>query len=260
MRIHTIKKLSSGKYKVSFEDGKEVLTYDEVLLKDNLLYKEEIDESYFQELQKETLFYDLYQKMVKKISTRMRSTYEIERLLEKEEVSEKEKAQILEKLKEAHLLDDAIFAKAYVSDRMRLSSDGPRKIRKGLMEEHIQEEIIEEALQDIKEEEVFEKLKALIMKKVSLNHKYSSYFLKQKLTSEFQNLGYDREMIQSILDTVSFDNENIMQKEANRVYERLKKKYEGVELQKKLKEKLFQKGFCMSDISAFLEESGIESS
>ena len=37
MKISKIKKLSNGKYKIKFDDMSEITTWDEVILKENLL-------------------------------------------------------------------------------------------------------------------------------------------------------------------------------------------------------------------------------
>ena len=44
MKIDKIKKMSNNKYKIYFDDGDVLETYDEVIINTNLLYKKEIDE------------------------------------------------------------------------------------------------------------------------------------------------------------------------------------------------------------------------
>ena len=87
------------------------------------------------------------------------------------------------------------------------------------------------------------------MKKINSNHNNSNYMLKQKLIYELSNNGYDKEMIINLFDSMSNNDENIAQKEYNKIYEKLSKKYEGNELKNKVKQKMYQKGFSYDIIS-----------
>lgn len=259
MKIQKIKKLNSGKYKIEFENGDKLSTYDDVILKNQLLFHKEVDVETFQQLNKDTEYFDVYNKMLKKITTKLRSEKEIKKFLEKEKnsLSLKEQTSIIKKLKEIGMINDLAFAKAYASDRIFLSNEGPYKIRRGLEEHDICEEYIEEAMNSIKEEEIEKKLQKIIVKKIKLNKKHSSYMLKQKLLAELSSNGFSKEMISRIFDENSNQNDNVIEKEAGRIYEKLARKYEGRELAQKLKEKLYQKGFSMTDINCVLEEKNL---
>ena len=67
MVIHKIKKLGNGKYQLIIGNHHKVTTYDEVILKYNLLYKKEIDSELLDQIFSETSFYDVYTKAVKYI-------------------------------------------------------------------------------------------------------------------------------------------------------------------------------------------------
>ena len=77
MKITKLKKLSNGKYKIELSNGDKITTYDEVILKYNLLYKKEIDMSLIKDLTQDNNYYDNYNKAIKFIGIRFRSTYEI---------------------------------------------------------------------------------------------------------------------------------------------------------------------------------------
>lgn len=257
MKIQKIKKLNSGKYKIEFENGDKISTYDDVILKNQLLFHKDVDVETFQQLNKDTEYFALYNKMLKKITTKLRSEKEIKEFLEKENASEKDQKSIVKKLKEIGMINDLAFAKAYVSDHVFLSNEGPYKIRRGLEEHHISEEWIEEAMTTIKEEDIENKLQKIIIKKLKLNKKHSNYMLKQKLLAELSSNGFSKEMIGRIFDENSINSDSVIEKEAERVYTKLVRKYEGRELGQKLKEKLYQKGFSMTEINRILEEKGL---
>lgn len=254
MKIEKIKKMKNGKYKLKFDNGKELATYDNVILENNLLFHKEVDS--VEQLLKDTDYYDLYYKMVKKISTKLRSTYEIEEFLKKEQVETSKKDEIIQKLKNNGLLNDLTFAKAYVSDKVYLSMEGPYLIRKGLEEHHLENSIIEEAMNTIDEEEIQKKLTKYIQKKIQGNHKYSNYLFKQKITNECVNKGYSIDMIQRIFDESKTDSDDVIKKEGEHIIRKLSKKYEEEDLKRKVKEKLYQKGFSISDINQFFEKRG----
>ena len=56
---------------------------------------------------------------------------------------------ILKKLKEINMINDENYAKAYISDRIFLSTDGPNKIKQELLNYGIDEKIIEENINKI---------------------------------------------------------------------------------------------------------------
>lgn len=256
MKIKKMKKLNSGKYKIEFENGEHLSTYDDVILKNQLLFHKEVDSKEMKTLMKDTDYFNVYNKMLKKISVKLRSEAEIKKELGKEHISEQEATSILKKLKENGFINDLNFAKAYVNDKVYLSNEGPYKIRKGLEENSIKEEWIEEAMSLIDSKQIEEKLQKIIMKKIKLNHKHSNYMLKQKLLMELSMNGFSKEMISEIFDACASEN-NVLEKEVTRVYYKLSKKYQGLELNKKLKEKLYQKGFSITEIDTILKEKGL---
>jgi len=63
MKIENIKKLNSGKYKIELDDKNKIITYDDVILKHNLLYHKEVDTDKLNELNIDTKYYDVYNKL-----------------------------------------------------------------------------------------------------------------------------------------------------------------------------------------------------
>lgn len=245
--------MPSGKYQVLLEDKEKLTTYDDVILKNSLLTKKELSIDLLKQVRIDTAYYDIYNKCVKRISTRLRSEKEMKKYLEQFSLSEKETDEILSKLKEIHFIDDRAFAKAYWSDRFYLSKDGPYKIKKDLLAHDIEESFIEDAQKNISEEEVLEKLKKYIKKKVEQNHKYSNYILKQKINNEFYLLGYDSSMINDALESLLTEDDTL-EKNFMSIYQKLSKKYTGETLIQKLKQKLYQKGYSFSEIEKMIQK------
>ena len=251
MKIKKIKKLSTNKYRLEMERGEKITTYDEVILKYNLLFGHEIDADLYSKIVSETTAYDNFNKAVKQISVKLRSTYEIKKYLEKLELTKEEQNRILTELTEKGLLNDKRYTQAYISDRIHLSSDGPYKIKKTLLDNQIDEAIIDDCLAHYEDAIFIDKLKSRI-KKRQLQNKSSISLFKQKLKAEFLYLGYSSDQIEQAFELSSFQNNNLA-KEAEKIKNRLIKKYEGSTLEMQLKNKLYQKGYSMTEINDYLK-------
>lgn len=253
MVIHKIKKLGNGKYQLIIGNHHKVTTYDEVILKYNLLYKKEIDSELLDQIFSETSFYDVYTKAVKYISIRLRSEKEIQKYLSKYSLSPKEEQQCIDQLKEVGLINDERFAQAFISDKLHLSTMGPYKIRGELEKLGVSSECIEKEMEHIDLSMVKDKLAGLMQKKIKANKKYSSYMMHQKLLYYFRDLGYDTGMIEEVFSMMEKSDSSVIQKEYEKQVKRLSKKYQGTLLQQKVKEKLYQKGFSWDEIQSVLQ-------
>lgn len=253
MKITKIHKLNGGKYKIEFDTHEKLTTYDEVILKNNLLYEKEIDSLLFHQLQMDTNYYDIYNRAMKYIMTKMRSVKEMYAYLDKNQIPIDKQEQIIEELKKIGILNDQKYACAFIADQVHLSSLGPNQIRKKLLDHNIPIEQIEEELNKYDSSLFQEKLEKLLQKKIKNNHKHSNYQLKQKLISEYMNQGYEKEMIGSLLEQFLQNDSSILEREYQIWYRKLSRKYEGQELTYQIKNKLYQKGFSASDIARCLE-------
>ena len=72
MKINKITKLKDNKYKILIDD-ENVITYDNVILENELLYKKNVDAKLYKKIVKDTMFYDIYNKAQKYIMKRLRS-------------------------------------------------------------------------------------------------------------------------------------------------------------------------------------------
>ena len=254
MKITKIQKMRSGKYKIEFDHHEKITTYDEVILKNNLLYKKEIDCELLNQLVKDTAAYDGYDKAVRYIATKMRSEKEIKAYLSKYNIPEDEQEKIIQKLKENDLLNERNYIRAFVADKVNLSNMGPYQIRRELENHNMDSDMISQELSQYDACVFEEKLRKLILKKVASDHKHSKFQLQQKLTQECINLGYEKEQINRVLDSISYSDEDTLEKEFQSLYHKLAKKYQGKDLQMHLKNKLYQKGFSLSAIQEQMEK------
>lgn len=254
MKIKGIKKLSSNKYKIEFIDAKSIITYDNVILENNILLKKEIDADTYIKLTKENGYYEIYTKAVKYIVTKLRCEKEIREYLKKYTEEKTLIDKIIEQLKKEGLINDERYIKAFIEDKVNLTTWGPYKIERELEKLGMNEEKIKNILSKY-ELEIFEnKVKKIILKKEKANKNTSTYILKQKLERELYDLGYPSDMIKENLLTIAFDESKIINKELEKIYIKLSKKYEGQNLYYNVKQKLLQKGFAIDIVNQALEE------
>lgn len=253
MEINKIKKLKNNKYKI-YIDEDIIITYDNVIIENNLLYKKTIDKELYNKILNDTNYFDVYNKVVKYILKKRRSEKEINLYLIKAEVNSIDRNKIITKLKEINLINDIEYCKSYINDKLYLSKDGINKIKHNLINQNISNSIIENELKNIDMNIFNNRLEKLIIKKIKSNKKYSINFLKQKILNEMVNLGYSKRQVLDILNNnVESDNE-IIEKEFNKLYIKLSKKYKNRELENKIKQKLIQKGFNLEDINILLQQ------
>ena len=195
MKIEKITKLKSGKYKLQFDNDDTLLTYDEVILENNLLQHKEIDYDFFHKLKVDNDYYDVYNRVVKYISTKMRSKKEISNYLKKFNLKKEDQQKIIDRLINIGLINDENFTKSFINDRFNLSKDGPLAIKKSLQNHDINEEMIDKYLSKIENQAIIDKIDKIVSKKIKTNNRYSNYVLKQKLIKELNNLGFDTKLV-----------------------------------------------------------------
>ena len=98
MLITKIQKLKNNKYNLII-DGEKIITYDNVILDNNLLYKKVIDKDLYNKIIEDTNFYDVYNVVVKYIMKKRRSEKEIKEYLKKYNLESNKKDIIISKLK-----------------------------------------------------------------------------------------------------------------------------------------------------------------
>lgn len=240
MKITKYSKNGRNKYKVYLEDGTNILLYEDVILKNELLIKKEIDN--INDLLKQNSKYEIYDISLKYLNHKLRSIKEIREYLEKNNYDHQDINLVIEKLIDQNYLNDELYSKCYINDRINLSNDGPLKIKNYLDKQNINEEVYQKYLYLFNQELIYEKINKYIHKMIKSNRK-SQYILKNKIMLNLLNLGYYKEDINYCLEKIEVDDLNNYEKDKKKIYDKLKKKYNGNELERKVREKLYQMGY-----------------
>lgn len=247
MKIKKYKKDKSNKYKVLIDD-EEIVLYDDIIIKYNLLMKSEIDVSTYNEMIKENSLLLGYYEAIKYITKKMRSKKEIEEYLIKKGLNSKEIKETIKKLEDNKFINEDIYLKAYISDQINLTNNGVNKIKKNLLKLGLDNNKIDDYLSKIDECIFLDKIDKYIEKKIKFNKNTSSYMLKNKIIIDLVNLGFNKEDIISELNKFEIDDKEAYNHEYEKIKKSLEKKYTGDELKFKIKEKLYKKGFRYNEI------------
>lgn len=251
MKIEHIKKVGKNKYEITLENEK-IKTYDTVMLKYQIALKKELSDQMIEEIKEETKIAEIYDKTIVFLNKKLRSEKEVREFLKKQGVEQQE--ELIEKLRNQGFFHEGAYIEAYIHDRFSFSPDGPNKIKENLLKQDFDYEEVGKALAKIDEKEIRQKLSKLVNKKMSSNHKHSEKYCKQKVLESMQQLGYSKEMIESILSEYNVDHSEILEAEARKLYQKYMARKNEKELIFFLKQKLYQKQYPMDDINIVLEK------
>lgn len=202
MKIEKYESINNGQYKIYLSDGTILKINSDVIINNNLLYKKEMDNTLLNKILKENDNANIYNKCVKYISVRLRSKKEIIDYLKKLNIDNT--ADIIDKLTKNNLINDEVFTKAFIKDKINFTSYGPYRIRQELNKYNIDNEIIDKYINDIDEEILIDKVDKQINKMIKSNRKYSGNILKSKIYNNLYNNGFDKDMIINVLNNYNF--------------------------------------------------------
>ncbi len=240
MKIIKYKKIDKSKYELLLENNIKIKLYEDVILKEELLLKGEISD--LEEIIKINEKYSIYDISLKYLSHHLTSIKGMRKYLHNKKFEDEDIDNAINKLIKNKYLDDNFYAKSYVLNQIKLSNDGPIKISKYLDDNDIDKSIYCPYL-EISNDIWENKIKKYIDKHIKTNKK-SSFSFKNNMMINLLNLGYEREMINDILEKVTLSNEDeLIKKEEEKIRKKLKRKYSGSELERKIKEKLYMMGF-----------------
>ena len=203
MEIVKYEKKGNDNYLVYLSDGRKIKLNEEVILKYKLLYKKEIDEYLLTDIIQDNNNYDIYNKCVKYISVRLRSKYEMISFMKRKNVSDELITEVIAKLTKNKLLDDDLYVKAFISDKLKFTTMGPNRIANELTKQGIDQEIINKYLYDIDKNIIDEKINKQITKIIKSTK--NKTYLKNKIYTNLTNLGYSYDEIMINLAKYNLD-------------------------------------------------------
>lgn len=203
MKILKYEFTGKDKYHIFFDNGEVITISEKVITENEILLKKDIDKDLYNKLIEENKLEEIYQKAIKYINIRLRSIKEVKDYLNKKEDNDKVEI-VIDKLIKNKYLDDKIFAKAFITDKLNFTLMGDYKIKMELQRLGVSSEIIEEMLSNIDKELLDSKMIKIIEKDLKTNKKYSGLALKNKIYNHLVSQGYQKEKVLSILSNYNF--------------------------------------------------------
>jgi regulatory protein len=244
MKINKFKKVGKNKYKIYF-DNSEIILFEDIILKYDLLIKKDMDVDLLDEVILENKYYEAYDLALGYIEIKMRNKKEIIKYLSKKEFSDNEINYAIDKLESQNLLNNKSYIVAFINDKVNLSLDGPLKIRKSLVELDFNENEIDEYLNTF--DDIWkDKIIKIINKKKSLMKNKSYFMFINKLKNDLYNMGYSSDMIDEYLSSIEYESNSI-----DKELSKLKRKYND---KNKIINSLLRKGYTYDEIKSKLSE------
>ena len=245
MKISKIKLNKNGKYEVTIDNTKYIL-YQDVIIKYLLFSKKEIDNNVLNDIIKDNIYYEAYDKIIKFINIKLRTKNEIRNKLNLLNVSIEDQDKMINVLVNQGYLNDEVYIKAFINDKINLSLDGPNKIKNELLKNNFSEEKVLNYLESFND--IWDsRIEKIINKKVKINKTYSKKMLINKITNELIKLGYSKNHFSDYLKNINFDDKLIYEKEYQKAYNKLIKKYDEDKAKILAKQKLYTKGFYIEN-------------
>lgn len=242
MNITRYKFLGNGRYEVVIDNDRYII-YEDIILKYNVLGKGSISVLELNTYLKDNIFYEAYYKAVKYINVKLRTSREIFDYLVKAGYDVSLVSKVVDKIIKDGYINEEVYTECYINDQINLKVVGPLRIEKDLLGLGISKSVISKYIGNYSKEVQVSKINKFIAKEVKLNSNKSSYVLKNKILISLVNKGFYKDDIVRCLDNVVIDDSLMYEKEYKKTYDKLSKKYNGKELEYKVKQKMYQKGF-----------------
>ena len=248
MDIVRYKKTGKNKYKITLSNNVELTIYEDVILKYELLLKKKINNKDLDKIKELNSYYEAYYFAVNSLNSKFKSISDMRRILKDKEYSSDTVESVIDKLIEQGYLNDNSFCRSFINNQIITTNRGPYKIISELNKHNIKSNIIDEEIVIFTEEEQIDKIDKIINKSIKSNKTRGGVVLKKKIINDLINLGYSIDTIDKVINKYEFKaDKDIVQKEYDKIYKRLSRKYDGDELKYKIKEQLYRRGLYYED-------------
>ena len=200
-----------------------------------------------------------FNKALNYLSYQMRSEQEVRKKLLAAEYGEAVIEEAIRKLEKLGFLNDESYSKALLETKKRTAKKGPRAIKQDLIKKGIDKSLQQEVLKQYSYEEQIQNAKDLAEKLVRTGDKNTPAQVKQKIQDLLMRKGYSFDIVSEVLDQMEItrnDDEwnDLITKQGDKIWSKYSLKLTGSQLNMKVKQALYQKGFPVEIINRFIEE------
>jgi regulatory protein len=200
MKITTIKQQvkRTDRYSI-FVDGKYAFSLSESgLITSGLASGQELDAAELKRLKKAAGLDKAYYNSLRYVAMRPRSEWEMQVYLKRKEADQATADEVVRRLRDLNLLSDLDFARSWIANRRLLKSTSKRRLRMELMQKHVPDSVIQEALAEDTTDER-QALRDLVEKK---RRRYPD---RLKFMRYLAGQGFNYDDIKSVLDEPESD-------------------------------------------------------
>ncbi|MEG0627941.1 MAG: recombination regulator RecX [Enterococcus sp.] len=255
----TVVKISQGRgpfYKVEFSNGETLRLSEDTVVRHRLLKGQEFDEKLLAEIKQEGKEDMGYQMALNYLSYQLRTEKEIRTYLKDNEIESDDRNKIVVRLKEVKLVDDLVYGESYIRTQMRLGDKGPRVLQQKLKQKGLKENDIQQALYLYEADEQFQVAFHTAKKSLKKFHHHSQREVRQKVQQLLMTKGFSSDTSKNVLAELDFSEVEEQENDALEVQgEKLWRKnqrFEPAKRRQKVKQSLYQKGFQLDQIDAFI--------
>ncbi|AXG38640.1 recombination regulator RecX [Enterococcus gilvus] len=256
----TVVKISQGRgpfYKVEFSNGEKLRLSEDTVVRHRLLKGQELEEKTLNEIKQEGKEDLGFQMALNYLSYQLRTEKEIRAYLKDNEIESGDRHKIVARLKELNLVDDLVYSESYIRTQMRLGDKGPRILQQKLKQKGVKEPEIEQALYLYESNDQFQVALHTAQKALRKYHHSSQREVRQKIQQLLMTKGFNSDISKGVLAELDFSDIQEQETDAltmqgNKLW-RKNQRFEPAKRRQKVKQSLYQKGFQLDQIDAFIQ-------
>lgn len=252
-------KKRKDRYSIFLDETYAFSVAEEVLIDSQLTKGKTLSEAEIADIAKKDDYSRAHAAALHYLSYRMRTIQEMEIYLQKQDIPQTWIEPIIIQLMDKEFLDDAVFADAFVRDRMHQTTKGPRIIEQELGKKGITPEISKQALEQYSFEKQYDQGAKWLQKERKKKAKHAHKKQEEQLKMKLMQKGFHQAVIQEVFaeNEPEFDTDReeiLFQQQAEKLHRKHSKKLAGFELEMKLKTTLFQQGFQGEMIEDYIQQ------
>lgn len=195
------------------------------------------------------------------ISFKIRSKAEVIKYLIEHEIPNHNIGPIIDKLEIQNFINDETYTESFINTHIATKKWGPYLIKQKLEQKGISPDLIDEKLIQLFPEDVQIKMATQLAEKLAdkKTDRLPLKMLKIKLQQSLVNKGFSYSIATLAIENLKLTTDKekdhmLIAQEAEKVYNRFSKRYEGYQLKNHITQSLARKGFDWDDISATLHD------
>ncbi|GLB47052.1 regulatory protein RecX [Philodulcilactobacillus myokoensis] len=247
-----------GRYNVYINQHYAFPISESVMIKYRVFKGMEVDEKLKQKLEHADNISKLYNRAIDYLANQLRTENEIRVKLKSITDDPDAIEMVVQHLKNEKLVDDRNYANSYVRTKMRINAFGPNKIIEQLKLKHIDENLIDEAIDNNYEHHQLIDNGVYQAERIFKKHQHDAFRKRiQKTKIGMVRKGFSYPQIDEIMTQIEFQPDDDHQRQLlNQKGQQIWHQNRGYDLSKRIlktKQKLYRRGFLMDDINSWID-------